>query len=254
MLKTLDTQWRETLNTKRTQRPKAKALHDPLFSVEECASIAAKVVALKDHWVPIEADKLMALGTAAYFHGRGSYDHYRDRMQVSNPILESQFSAMFDELRSRMEKVLDKPVRFKEGAALPGFHVFVDQDEDDCGFHFDRQYLYLPWTGDWNNFKEPLTFTIPIQLPDQENSGLYLWDLHYQDFSHLFPEPAAAEFANLVARQPLAIVPYQTGVMVRHSGHYLHAVKGVKFPADAAYRITLQGHGIESKDHWEIYW
>jgi hypothetical protein len=57
--------------------------------------------------------------------------------------------------------------------------------------------------------------------------------------------------------RPHEFIPYQTGSLYVHSGHFYHQIAGTTGPARPAYgqwRVTLQGHGYVVGERLYLYW
>ena len=102
-----------------------------------------------------------------------------------------------------------------------------------------------------------ISFTLAIELPDEENG------LNYVDYSDYdeeeerrfggkckYDEKSALRWkCGRVKRQR-----YKEGTMIIHAGKLVHQIGDWKYKDGKKTRITLQGFGYECKDTWVLYW
>jgi hypothetical protein len=70
-----------------------------LISVEECAEIASRVIALKAHWAQRSAAGFFTLGTAWYLHTLGGRDTYLKAAKSTNQMLKASFEDLHESVR-----------------------------------------------------------------------------------------------------------------------------------------------------------
>jgi hypothetical protein len=225
-----------------------------VYSHGEVNEAVAAIHSLEPYWIQRHAPlPYYTLGTASYMDAHGSSNNYSQLVKASNPILEGTFGWLYAKLIVHLQDVLGTPVAYDTDYALPGFHILKAHPWFTFPFatiHADAHFALL----DWNklpapDFKNPISFTVALRVPS-EGAGLDLWDIDYCQIRHSSPEDKRALFE----RSPFNKIPYVEGKLVVVKGLPMHRMSpfGNTQPCDE--RITLQGHGLWTGDHWLLYW
>lgn len=229
------------------------------------AAAARTVFDLAAYWTPRDDAAFHTLGAALYLDAPRDETlatfaiappqpaQYEQRMARTNPLLRAHFDALYTALAAALETLLAAPVRYAEGRALPGFHVYREHPryarQANHVPHFDRQYDCIAWPqAESIDFRRGLSFTLPLQLP-VAGGGLRLWQVDLFDVLEAGRERAR----DIVAAAPRRLHRYRVGELVCHGGHALHQIAAWDSrPGDV--RLTLQGHGLFYDGAWQLYW
>ena len=230
-----------------------------------CAAIAARVHALRTHWVARDEAAFHTLGAALYLDRPTAETRerfglpapgparYATLARRSNALLETHFADLYPAFAAALAGLLDAEVRYAEDRARPGFHVFEHHPSYARQAahvpHFDRQYECIDWPRAASiDFTAAISVTLPIRLPAR-GGGLRVWDLNLFEVQALGPAAARDR-----ARQaPSCVHRYVPGELVCHRGHLLHQIQPwPSRPGDE--RITLQAHGLFYDGAWQLYW
>jgi len=223
---------------------------DPFVSKQRASEITDTVKLLKKSWERRNA-AMSTLGTASYLDG-GS--QYIQKSMESNPLIKLHFHDLLEDVRMYFqERCPGSAVKYKDNAALPGFHIF------DCNrlfsfpvasVHKDMQWNRLTFADDEEiNTTYTMSFTLALELPPG-GGGLYTFDTPELGLAgFLFPKSILHSFAKKTR------IDYKVGYMVVHNGMTYHMIAPCKQSSDAS-RITLQGHGVyeKTKNTWWLYW
>jgi len=244
----------------------------------ECAVAYGTVRKLKDNWLQRHpALPFFTLGAANYFDitgGPGS--PYYTMIRTINPVLWENFQWVYERLAERLGSHLGAPVVYRDGLALPGFHIFdyhpaftrprdvthaelfrngYPADQFCNPIHCDKAHLLVDWgdTADLD-LEHPISFTMVVAMPES-GAGLYLWDFHYEETKNLPAGSGMEVLGPILDSRQRHTHHYQKGKMAVHSGLYLHQ----PMPAGAIHpgcdsRVTLQGHGIFGSGAWHLFW
>lgn len=226
---------------------------EKFMSREDAAALAARVRADSATWER-RNPAMSTLGTASYLDGASSKEYQRLAAK-SNPAMADNYGDLLEDVRAYFqERCPDAEVKYREGAALPGFHVF------DCNqlfsmpvasVHKDLQWNRLTYRQDEDiDTDHTLSFTLALELPPG-GGGLYTFEGAEVPglLNYLVPHPLLHSLARKTKFE------YRVGWMVTHNGQTFHMIAPCKQSKDAA-RITLQGHGVYDKNAntWWLYW
>jgi len=223
-----------------------------LLSPDECAQVAATVLALRPAWTTRSPQShFFTLGVNAYMDLAPAQDAvagYHGRVAEANDLLRQHFSALFDTLSAGLTRALGRPARYADDLALPGFHIWTAPGIPRAAggsLHFDLQYLKLLDVPAYAGATGTVSFTLPIRLP-AAGSSLRVWpDLRYPEDS--------ARLAAARHREP-RVIEYTVGRALVHSGHVLHQIGTTPTVQPDDLRIMLQGHGLLVGDDTVLYW
>jgi hypothetical protein len=226
---------------------------DQFYSEKESATVADRVKKLKHLW-ETRNQAMSTLGTASYLDGANSLT-YQSLSKTSNPMILEHFPDLLDKLQSYFQnKCPSAQVKFRDNAALPGFHIFHCNKLFSlpvASVHKDMQWNRLSYTDDEDiDENNTLSFTLALELP-QGGGGLYTFEnvLELPPILNLIvPHPILNSFSKKTK------IEYKVGWIVTHNGQTYHMIAPCK-PSEK-YRITLQGHGIYEKKSniWWLYW
>ena len=226
---------------------------EPFFSEKAAKVMAERVKALRDTW-KTRNQAMSTLGTASYLDG-GSTPHYEALALKTNTTAREHFGDLLDNVLDYFrERCPGSEVKYREGSALPGFHIF------HCNKIFSLPVASVHKDMQWNRLgydekeevdeQNTLSFTLALELPEG-GGGLYT-------FENVAELPA---LLNLIIPHPLinslskkTKIEYRVGWIVTHNGQTYHMIAPCKPSND--FRITLQGHGVYEKNSntWWIYW
>jgi len=226
---------------------------EQFFDAKASQEMASRVKDLQSKW-ETRNQAMSTLGTASYLDG-GNTKHYESLASKSNPLLQEHFPDLLTSIQDYFQqRCPNSLVKFREGAALPGFHIFHCNKLFSlpvASVHKDMQWNRLRYSEeedvDENN---TLSFTLALELPEG-GGGLYT-------FENI---PEMPPVLNLIVPRPLlnsvskkTKIEYKVGWMVTHNGQTYHMIAPCK--PSKEYRITLQGHGIYEKNSntWWLYW
>jgi hypothetical protein len=222
-----------------------------VLRIQECEAVRDMVFALRDHWTQrSEAGNFFTLGAAAYLDAPAHRETYLGAAKAINPVLRGNFDWLYERVRRGFEELLARPVSYDPEYALPGFHIFVYQGEDQSldrpstRAHFDMQWMQaMPGRPP----EETVSFTLLIEEPSG-GSSMEIWPVHSNAIHRAFD---ALQYA---AAYPSQTLRYSRGYMVVHDGLLLHAIGRASIAAPKGHRITFQGHGARVSDDWKLYW
>ncbi|MBD2078601.1 hypothetical protein [Leptolyngbya sp. FACHB-17] len=234
-----------------TQIDAFQAFHSiPMLSESECQTIRSVIYELKQDWTrrnPFLPS--YTLGAASYLDAAEN-EQYLQSAQRSNPLLSSRFAGLYQRLGTVLAQHLGAPINYNHSFALPGFHIYLSCvlfEFPIASIHIDLQYQQLQWDAEDTDFTNPISFTLPISLP-QSGGGLNVWNVEQSEM------PDSASLQQLIQSREQRFYPYEIGSLVVHSGSTLHqAAPGSNLKPDDD-RITLQGHGLFSRGCWQLYW
>ena len=267
---------------------------------EEQSTKAVKLVDnLEKVWIRRAPDPMdfFTVGACTYLEGCESISKYHKHRAILNPVLKKNFDWLYDIVCEKISAELG-PAELLDSLAFPGFHVFGHKpgqvSHPGCvermqkplaSLHVDIQYREHPCI--WNTFdevdlEEPLSFTLPIELPEN-GGGLWVWDwlsldddwirkFNFQDDSQKdstikkfmedvdprenkeFWDNGSLPFDyNAIYDTKPMVIPYTVGKLFYHTQHILHQIIPGYKPSNVDRRITLQGHGIKCDGIWRLY-
>lgn len=243
----------------------AALMRAQVLDAAACRTLRDTVELLREQWVSRDAQAFHTLGAALYLDRPRpetlaqfareappptQYDALR---AATDMLLRSHFGELYTALARALERLLQAEVRYAEGLALPGFHIYehaaIYGDSRYHVPHFDRQYECAQWPPEQAiDFTRAISITLPLALP-VGGGGLRVWDLTLAEVQALAPAAARARAAAASSERHV----YRLGELVCHPGHRLHQVAPwVSRPGDQ--RITLQAHGLFYDGAWQLYW
>jgi len=192
-------------------------------------------------------------GAASYIDAVRSPARYLELAARFNPLLRSHFGWLLDEVSRAISRACGVTAAWHPHAALPGFHVYLAHalfSLPVASIHFDKQYLLLDWRDIPDaDFSQPLSFTLPIALPEA-GGGLNMWDIGEEQLAR----PSRQALLAAVRGKPPDFHPYTLGELVIHSGRVLHQVAPSTRMSAGDRRMTLQGHGVIAGNRIYLYW
>lgn len=237
--------WRHTVDPERMRfRPHT----EPLLTEDEVAGVWNAVRELRPQWE--RRNRAMStLGAASYLDAGRIYAEKAARW---NPVLKDRFGWLHERVRRHFERTLNKPVRWKENAALPGFHVFSGEAMrwPVAKVHVDRQQMRLPWPEGTDKRAATISWTLPIALPKSGGAGLYVFDVKAGEINCRVPW-----WPLLMRSRPKTKILYREGEIVWHDGNQYHMIAHMPDLREGEERITMQGHGVLLPEGvYEFYW
>jgi hypothetical protein len=225
----------------------------PLLSAAACQQIRTELYAMKAEWIRRNPYlPFYTLGVASYLDAAKDVQAYYQQAQDYNTGLRARFSGLYQQLGDALSDHLAAPINYNPTFALPGFHIYlfcVVFEQAIASIHVDSQYQHLNWDQPTTDFTQPISFTLPISLP-QSGGGLNVWDIHHAELM----DRDAADLPQLMQTREKVFYPYQAGTLMIHSGWALHQAAPANQLQPEDDRITLQGHGLFSQGQWQLYW
>ena len=227
----------------------------PLLTAQECQQVRGAIESLKPHWRKrITQYPFYTLGTASYIDILFGKETMMQRAAEDNPHLLENFQWLYDKLLIALHEILNGPVLLDPEFALPGLHIFLAHQaftQPLASIHFDLQYGHYDWSTryKWVDRSHPMSMTLPIVLPSG-GGGLRIWDMTYERSQAL----GTTAFQEYTKSAPFTYHAYESGVLVVHSGHYLHQIAPLKDLKAGDERITLQAHAARTEQGWVVYW
>lgn len=222
----------------------------PMLSESECQTVRSTIYELKQDWIRRNSFlPFYTLGAASYLDAAKT-EQYLQLAQRSNLLLSSRFAWLYQRLGTVLAQHLGAPINYNHSFALPGFHIYLSCvlfEFPIASIHIDLQYQQLQWDAESTDFTNPISFTLPISLP-QSGGGLNVWNVEQSEM------PDSASLQQLIQSREQRFYPYEIGALVVHSGWTLHQAAPASKLEPNDDRITLQGHGLFSRGRWQLYW
>ncbi len=225
------------------------------LSPEDSDKIVESVFALQEYWIN-RSDyfdyPFFTLGAASYLDAQQNNEEYYDLAKKLNPILENKFSQLYQKVQDFLEEKLGHKCIMAENQALPGFHIFLDDDFFEitvASRHVDLQFQLLNWNGLKFDPANNISFTVYIKMPSG-GGGLYFWT-HTHDDLKGFDNVTIDK--TLMAVDP-EFVKFNQGDLVTHTGLNYHQIAPMIDVQEGDQRISLQGHGILVDGVYHLYW
>lgn len=231
----------------------------PLLTGEQSDALRARIHGMREHWIPRggEPASFLTLGTPSYLDVAESPEsgHYQRHGVAARPLLWEHFRDLYELLGRALSEHLGAPVRYADGLALPGFHIWLEGaifTKPRAPVHFDLQYEAFDWPPGTDTDRL-LSYTLPLRVP-AAGGGLNLWDVTYREFRDYRARGWVESAADLQRFRTRRYVPYTPGRLYVHSGHVLHQVAPSSGVSPGDERLTLQGHGVLCDGEWLLYW
>lgn len=228
------------------------------LSLQEREKIYNQVHGLKEHWIlrgntPIDEIPHYTLGAAAYLDGlEFGLDYYHKIIRQFNPILWENFEWLYTKTQKFFEEKYQVKCEFyTDYAALPGFHIFLEDFAFEIELfskHVDIQHRFLNW-GDLDvDLNEQISFTAYVKLPAL-GGGMKIWEERESDFE----EVSFHDIQGHLKDKPGKYTEFQEGQIVIHDGQNFHQIAPYKEVQEGDERLSFQGHIVKSKDHKTFY-
>ena len=227
---------------------------EAFYTEEDAVNLTQRVLDQKHLWERRNI-AMSTLGTSSYVDGAVS-KIYQQKAAESNPRMLELFGDVEERiLKYFQHRAPGSTIKFRDNAALPGFHIFECNKlfaNPVASVHRDLQFLRLEYGKDEHiDFKNTLSFTVALQLP-KSGSGLYMIELpKIPDLVQiLIPRPMITAVAEK------AKIEYKVGYITCHNGQTTHMIAPSPWDGTDSYRITIQGHGVYDwkKNTWYMYW
>ncbi len=227
-----------------------------LLDETAAAAVREDVMALRSSWTRRHPSlPSFTLGAASYLDARqAGAAAYLSLAKQLNPQLSKRFSSLHDEVLGSLSAFVGDTVKVTSELALPGFHIFLADrafEQPVADVHFDLQYQWI----DWQQYggidpQSQISFTLPVRIP-KGGAGLTIWKSDWMSVAHLEPSERAARIRETTEQVEER---YEQGVLVIHTGHWLHRISPARDVHPDDERITLQGHAIRTGSGWIAYW
>jgi hypothetical protein len=225
---------------------------DPFMTRERASTIAERVKSHKHLWTRRNA-AMSTLGTASYLDAANK-NEYEKMSLKSNPVMREIYGDLLDDVLTYFkERCPTADVKYREDAALPGFHIF------DCNRLFSMPVASVHKDMQWNRLrykktedidkKYTMSFTLAVELP-KGGGGLYTFEsAELGLLNWIIPRSIIHGLAKKTK------IEYKVGWIVVHNGQTYHMIAPCK-QSENSVRMTLQGHGVydKKKNTWWLYW
>lgn len=243
------------------------------LSSAECGEVRKGLDELRPHWIQRHPKApFYTLGASNYFDIAFNplLPYYRFAARF-NPVMMERLGWMYQRVTDRLSAHLGEPVAYREGLALPGFHILLADKSFETAtdlthiewfkakgkadivanaIHCDTAHHVVNW-GDRAgiDFDNPISITLSIALP-ASGAGLNHWDFGREKTDGM-PQKDLREMLLASDKHYHA---YRVGSMVVHSGLRYHQMAAMKELLPTDERITLQGHGVRCNGTWQLFW
>jgi len=231
----------------------------PFLNDTERHKLVDQILSLKDYWQnrarSIVEIPFYTLGAAEYLDLEESGpEYYQKYLDTMNPLLWESFQWLYQKTQNFFEDLYSAQFGYySEKAALPGFHIFLDDDVFEIPLasrHCDLQYRQIDWQGMEYDKNLHISFTAYIKLP-ASGGGMRVWDYTYDDLKDLSSDEREAK----LTESEFQVLHYDEGQIVLHNGHQFHQIAPTDMIQENDYRISFQGHAIKTNDgkywfHW----
>lgn len=248
-------------------------LRIPLLSPEECVPLREAIHQLRPYWVQRHPKgPYFTLGASNYWDLiLKSKEDYLSQAHRLNPVLWRVFRPLYDRLLAEFSARAKVKAEYDANLPLPGFHIFLgdetlsqcrdtlhghwfevrsDPDQFSNSIHCDTPHLWVNFGDRPIDPTEGLSFTGAIALP-KEGSGLYTWDLTYDEGRKIDEDDLPGE----LAKREKSYHPYEEGVLFVHPGMVYHQIAKLENVKPGEERITLQGHVARRRTgEWVLFW
>ena len=225
---------------------------DDVLGASECGDVAERMMQLSESWIQRAPVDFYTLGAASYLDGAWDQGCYQERRKHGNQLLAQSFPRLYETLLSVLTGLIGQ-AQFHPDLALPGFHVFAAKPDQDIlpgtsafaaaggSIHQDLQYTLH--TSLWRTYGKvdwgsPLSFTLPIELPEA-GGGLNVWP------GVQLTDRRSDELPERIAYRPGSLYWFFKPLL-----HQIAPLQGVTMNDR---RITLQGHGLRCDGVWILY-
>lgn len=219
----------------------------------------ASVEKLQEYWKHrgpafVDLVPFYTLGAVEYMDleekSQAYYEEYAAKM---NPILWQEFEWLYIKIKNFFEQKYQAPFEYYDKkSALPGFHIFLDNDLFEIPIssrHCDLQFRKLNWQGMEYDQSTHLSFTIYLTIP-QTGAGMNVWEYFYHELEHL----DAQSREDLLSESEYEYLNFAKGQIVIHSGFQYHQIAPTEEVIPGDRRISLQGHAIKANGKYWIHW
>jgi hypothetical protein len=240
---------------------------------DECADARNTLHELRQHWIQRHPTApFFTLGASNYFDiaFNPMLPYYRFAA-LFNPVMRDRLGWLYERVADRLARHLGERVSYREGLALPGFHILLADKSFETAqdlthlewfkakgkadivgnaIHCDTAHKVVNWgTGEGIDFAHPISITLSIALPGS-GAGLNYWDFG-QEKTEGMPQKDLRE---LLLGSEKHYLPYRVGAIVVHSGLRYHQMAPMRELVATDERITLQGHGLLCNGTWQLFW
>lgn len=228
----------------------------PCFSMEEASSIVDVVDSLRDHFTERKVNPEVSFWTL----GTSSYLDYSKAHGVTaesvNALMADNFGVFYVKLFGTLARHFGVPVFSPPHTNYPGFHIFEGIDKLPRGVPFGgtihRDYPHISSNFDFE-FTNPMSFTVMLETP-KNGASLNYWDDPYiadNITSNTFESVSPEMQQHLISK--VKSLDYKVGEIVTHDGTTIHQIANMVDASNTDRRISLQGHGVLTKDGYVVY-
>jgi hypothetical protein len=243
------------------------------LTLGECERVRKGLDDMRPHWIQRHPKApFYTLGASNYFDiaFNPMLPYYRFAA-LFNPVMREHLGWMYDRVAERLSAHFDEPVAYREGLALPGFHILLADKSFESAqdlthlewfrakgnaeivgnaIHCDTAHQVVNWgTREGIDFENPISITLSIALP-ASGAGLNYWDFGKEKTEGM-PQK---DLLDLLLASDKHYHAYRLGSMVVHSGLRYHQMAPMRELIPTDERITLQGHGLRCNGTWQLFW
>ncbi len=234
------------------------------FTEGQCKEIVERLLEMKEHFTPrshypdntrvMEQDiDFWTMGTSTYLDLESAHGIAAHK---TSQLMIDAFAEFYKMIIATLSAELNEPLFFNENYNIPGFHIFLGNDNIPRGIEYGgsihRDYPHetskFPF-----NFIRPITFTIMLEMPLNGASLNYWTD---PDISNAI---RSSKFENLDSDLQVSVkdkcksLEYKIGELILHDGTTLHQVANMVETTKEDRRISIQGHGVLTNEGYLLY-
>jgi len=215
-----------------------KILEANFLNYDDVCEIKTKVLALVDDWQCLRYDTTSIIPTRMLppgLYSRLPNQYKEDVVQYKNLMFDN-FSRIYESIKLRLIKHFQVDLSYHPSTHYPGFHIFSLTEGNDYGeynfynFHKDG----FPVLNKLIQYETIYSFVIPIELPKENGSLLYVTDDKQSSGSY-------EKFQ------------YRVGDLLIWHGNLIHSIEPFVLRGNEN-RITMQFHVAISNDSGIIFW
>jgi len=227
---------------------------DAKIDRHQCEEITRKLNALTDEYAKTWWGPIQYFGYPVYIMNSGSLEWDIKKIKRHNLFMKEHFPELLDWIKDFFEKKLEKPILFDDEIPFPGFHRFTCKPGPliTQNFHFDDYFQSL--TENAKHLIVPkdfslYSFTVLLSDPSDLESGVdWVAPTDVLTREKLFNLPFLK--LKLISKKHI----YNQGQLNLIGQDVFHNLFSINKTDQTKYRITLQGHLLETSNGYVFYW
>lgn len=225
-----------------------------ILSLAECQTIKEQILELREYWQADqkghwEVGSFFTLGLPIY-QSTMDFEAYCRSAMSTKTVLLGKLGWLFEIVVDRLSSQLGERVQFRDGLAIPGFHISLPglQKQKIGAPHFDLQYRHLKRFG-ITSVVDYGSCTLPVSLPEC-GGGIHFYDLAYEQHGRQI----VSDDLSVLSELDRVTFDYSVGQLFCHSGHSCHQIASFEDCKPSEMRITLQLHIAKCDGDLVAYW